>query len=220
MDINDKYSRLRLLFGDDFELLTTSKIILFGVGGVGSFCLDCLYRSGIENITIIDYDTYDITNQNRQIGSEALGMYKVDRLKVLYPNITTINMQVSPEWINQFDFDSYDLVLDAIDDIPSKIALMKKCHKKLISSMGSAKKIDPTKIQFTTLDKTNTDPLARKIRNILKQEKFNKKINVIFSDEVSMTNKLGSFVGVTGSFGLVMCAKSIEQILKNKLLIN
>jgi tRNA A37 threonylcarbamoyladenosine dehydratase len=214
--IEDKHTRVKMLFKEDFDLLKTSKVILFGVGGVGSFCLDCLYRSGVEDITIVDFDTYDITNQNRQIGSEAIGEIKVDRLKKLYPNVIPINQKVTPEWINDFDFSEYDLVLDAIDDIPSKIALMKKCYKKLISSMGSAKKIDPTKIEYTTLDKTNTDPLARKIRNILKKDRFNKKIRVIFSNEISKCDNKGSFVGVTASFGLAMCSKSMEHLLLKK----
>jgi tRNA A37 threonylcarbamoyladenosine dehydratase len=216
MDIEDKHSRVKTLLKDKFEILQNSKVLLLGVGGVGSYCLDCLYRSGLENITIVDYDTYDITNQNRQIGSEDIGAIKVDRLKKLYPNINTINTKVTPSWIEEFDFNEYDIVLDAIDDIPSKIALIKKCYSKLICSLGSAKKLDPTKIEITTIDKTHTDPLARKIRTLLKKEKFNKKFLVVFSSEISVDNGMGSFVGVTGSFGLAMCAKAMEQILLYK----
>jgi tRNA A37 threonylcarbamoyladenosine dehydratase len=216
MVIEDKHTRVKSLFKDKFESLQNSKVILLGVGGVGSFCLDCLYRSGVERVTIVDFDRYDVTNQNRQIGSEAIGEYKVDRLKQLYPNIDTINIKITPQWVEDFDFGEYDIVLDAIDDIPSKIAIIKKCHDKLISSLGSAKKLDPTKIEITTIKKTHTDPLARKIRQILKKDSFNKNFLVVFSSEESKDNGMGSFVGVSGSFGLAMCSKAMEQLLLEK----
>ena len=85
-----KYDRCKKIFGDKFVLLENSKIIILGVGGVGGHALDCLYRSGITNITIVDYDCYELSNQNRQIGSEAIGVNKVEHLKTLYPKIKTI----------------------------------------------------------------------------------------------------------------------------------
>ena len=88
-----RFQRCRMLFGDeDFEKLQHAKILILGVGGVGSYALDCLYRSGVSDITILDYDIYDETNQNRQIGSDAVGMIKVDRLKDLYPDIKCLFM--------------------------------------------------------------------------------------------------------------------------------
>ncbi|RLA79372.1 MAG: tRNA threonylcarbamoyladenosine dehydratase, partial [Epsilonproteobacteria bacterium] len=138
-----KHDRVKLLLQDDFSKLQNAKILLLGVGGVGSFCLDCLYRSGVTDITIVDFDTFDETNQNRQMWSEMHeGEVKVQALKKHYPDLKIINKRIDEEWVWDFDFDEYDLVLDAIDDTKAKLALAQKCYKKLISSFGSAKRID------------------------------------------------------------------------------
>ncbi len=89
--MTDRFSRTRLLFEDNFEKLQNSKVLLLGVGGVGGFCLDSLYRTGIGEITIVDFDTFEVTNQNRQLGSEAIGMSKVERMKELYSGIVGCN---------------------------------------------------------------------------------------------------------------------------------
>lgn len=213
--MSDRFSRSRILFGEKFNKLENAKILLFGVGGVGGHCLDALYRTGIRDITIIDFDTYDITNQNRQIASEYNeGKSKVKSLTELYQGIKGIEVKVTPEWVNTFDFDEFDLVLDAIDDIPSKVAIAKKTYKKLISSMGSAKKIDPTRIQVCSIWKTYNDGLAKKVRTELKKAKFEKKYEVIFSDELPMCDGLGSYVGVTGSFGLALASRAIARLLE------
>lgn len=211
-----KHARCKLLFGDDFQKLQSAKIILLGVGGVGGFALDCLYRSGVENITIVDFDTFDETNQNRQIGSNAVGCVKVEHLKTLYPNVTSIKQKIDKEWIDNFDFSSYDLILDAIDDIDAKIHLIKNHYNKLISSAGSAKRIDPTKIEYINIFKTYNDPFVKKLRERLKKEKFTKNFKVIFSSELPKCKELGSFVGVTGSFGLTMCSITIQKLLSEK----
>lgn len=211
-----KHARCKLLFGDDFTKLQKAKIILLGVGGVGSFALDGLYRTGIEDITIVDYDKYDETNQNRQIGSDKVGEVKVLRLKELYPNVTPINQKIDKEWIDNFDFSSYDLILDAIDDIDAKVHLIKNHYKKLITSAGSAKRLDPTKIEYMNIFKTYNDPFVRKIRERLKKEKFTKNFKVIFSSELPNCKELGSFVGVTGSFGLTMSSIAIQKLLSEK----
>ncbi len=212
-----KYDRCKKIFGDKFENLQNAKVIILGVGGVGGHALDCLYRSGITNITIVDYDTYEESNQNRQIGSEnALGKVKVDHLKTLYPNIKTINTKIDLQWVEQNNLDEYDLILDAIDDIKPKVQIIKRYHKKLISTTGSAKRLDPTKIEYINIWKTHNDPFAKKIREELKKIRFNKNFKVIFSSELPQCKELGSFVGVTGSFGLAMCAKAIEKMPKFK----
>ena len=211
-----KHKRCKDLFGEDFNKLQKSKIIILGVGGVGGFALDCLYRSGIENITIVDFDKYEESNQNRQIGSDALGAVKVEHLKTIYPNITTIEQKIDIDWVETFDMSSYDLILDAIDDIKPKVQIIKKHYKKLISTTGSAKRIDPTKIEYINIFKTYNDPFARKIREELKKERFNKNFKVIFSSELAQCKELGSFVGVTGSFGLTMCSVAIKKLLSEK----
>ena len=208
-----RYNRCKSLFKDDFEKLKNGKIIILGVGGVGGYALDCLYRTGIQNITIVDYDKFDETNQNRQIGSDAVGKIKVEHLKTLYPQITAINQKIDLEWVENFDLSSYDLILDAIDDIKPKVSLIQKYYKKLISTTGSAKRIDPTKIEYINIFKTYNDPFARKIRDELKRVKFNKNFKVIFSSENVKCKELGSFVGVTGAFGLTMCSIAVQKLL-------
>ena len=204
-----------MLLGDGFEKLITAKILLLGVGGVGSFCLDCLHRNGIHDITIIDFDTYDESNQNRQMWSELHeGESKVEAMQKHYPQIKIMDMKITPEWVEEFDFEPYDLVLDAIDDIHAKLALAQKCYKKLISATGSAKRLDPTKIEVSTIWKTHGDRFASKIRYELKKRRFTKKYPVIFSTEPARTKVKGSFVGVTGAFGMTMCSIAIQKLLE------
>jgi len=210
-----RYERVKQLLKDDFAKLEDAKVILLGVGGVGSFCLDCLYRSGVKEITIVDFDSFDETNQNRQMWSEIhLGENKVQSLKQHYPEITIINKRVDEEWVNEFDFSGYDLVLDAIDDRLAKLALAQKCYKKLISSFGSASRLDPTHIKVDDIWKSYGDKFGSKIRSELKKRGFNKKYKVIFSDEQRITKDKGSFMGVTASFGLVMCSEAVKFLKK------
>ncbi|MDQ1339487.1 MAG: tRNA threonylcarbamoyladenosine dehydratase [Campylobacterota bacterium] len=211
-----RYTRCKILFGSDFEKIQKAKILLLGVGGVGSFCLDAMYRTGITDITIVDYDRFDITNQNRQIGSENVGELKVEVHAKMYPSVTPIVQKIDPKWVEEFDFEPYDLVIDAIDDVDAKVAIMKKTYKKLISSMGSAKKTDPTKIEISDIWKTHGDKFARKIKDRLKKERFNKKIKVVFSTEHAKCIEKGSFCGVTGAFGLTLCSLAIDILTKEK----
>ena len=212
-----KHDRIKLLLKENFTKLEDAKIILLGVGGVGSFCLDCLYRSGVTDITIVDYDTYDETNQNRQMWSELHeGEVKVEALKTHYPNLRLINVRVDEEWVKDFDFEEYHLVLDAIDDTKAKLALAQKCHKKLISSFGSAKRFDTTKIKVDDIWKSYGDKFGSKIRYELRKRGFNKKYKVIFSSEEAVVKEKGSFMAVTASFGLTMCAEAIKVIRKGK----
>ena len=210
-----KYQRIQLILKDDFAKLQDAKILLLGVGGVGSFCLDCMIRSGISDITIVDFDTYDVSNQNRQMWSELHeGEVKVQALKKHYPDLKTLNVRIDEAWVESFDFSPYDLVLDAIDDTKAKLALAKKCHKKLISSFGSAKRLDPTKVQVGDIWKTYGDRFGSKIRYELRKSSIKKKYTVIFSSEEAKVKEKGSFMGVTATFGLTMCAEAIKKIIK------
>jgi tRNA A37 threonylcarbamoyladenosine dehydratase len=208
-----RYSRVKSLLGDDFKKLQSAKILLLGVGGVGGFCLDCLYRSGIKDITIVDHDSFDITNQNRQIGSEAVDAIKVMHLKTIYPSVRALEEKVTKKWCEEFDFSPFDLVIDAIDDMSAKVALAHAVGDKLISSSGSAKKLDPTKIEVASIWKTHGDALAKKFRYELKKSNFSGDFLVVFSPEEPKCKELGSFVGVTGAFGLALCSKAIEEII-------
>ena len=217
MDIETdlRFQRCELLFGKkDFAKIRKAKILILGVGGVGSYALDCLYRSGVSDITILDYDIYDETNQNRQIGSEAVGELKTEALKKLYPSITTINQQMNMAWVEEFNFEPYDLIIDAADTTKVKIEIAKKCFKKLIMSTGSAKRFDSSKIEVASIWKTSGDRLARKIRNELKKAKFDRNFTVIFSPEEDKCKEKGSCVAVTGAFGLTACSEAIKRILK------
>lgn len=207
-------TRTRLVFGEEsFEKITKSKLLLLGVGGVGSFCLDCLYRSGVRDITIVDFDRYDLTNQNRQMHSESHeGELKVEALKQHYPEVIAISDKITPEWVDAFDFEPYDIVLDAIDDMRAKLAVIEKCYPKLISSVGSAKRLDPTKIEVRSIWKTEGDPFAAKIRAELRKRRFRGDFSCICSSELPRIKEKGSFVGVTGTFGLAMCSLALRRI--------
>lgn len=213
-----QYDRTKKLFGDDvFEKFKDVKLILLGVGGVGSFALDALYNTGITNITIVDFDTYEESNKNRQMGSHGnIGRIKVEALKEKYPLVTPIHVKITPEWIDNFDFSSYDYILDAIDDVKPKVHLIKKHFTKIISTSGGAKRIDPSKIEYISIWDTYNDPFIKKIRTELKAQGFKKKFKVIFSSELPMCLEKGSFEGVTGSFGLMMASVTIQKLL-NKL---
>ena len=211
-----KYDRSKKLFGADvFEKFKDVKLILLGVGGVGSFALDALYNTGIKNITIVDFDTYEESNLNRQMGSFGnIGRIKVEALKEKYPEVTPIHIKITPEWIDNFDFSSYDYILDAIDDIKPKVHLIKKHFTKIISTSGGAKRIDPSKIEYISIWDTYNDPFIKKIRTELKAQGFKKKFKVIFSSENPNCLEKGSFEGVTGSFGLMMASVTVQKLIK------
>ena len=209
-----RFERCRMLFGDeDFEKIQKSKILILGIGGVGSYALDCLYRSGVSDITILDFDIYDETNQNRQIGSDAVGESKVDTLAKLYPGVKTIHQRMDMAWVAAFDFDPYDIVIDAADTTKVKIEVARKCYKKLIMALGSAKRYDANKIEVASIWKTHGDALARKIRNELKKVKFDRNFTVVFSPEEDKCKEKGSCVAVTGAVGLTVCSECIKKIL-------
>lgn len=210
----DRFSRCKTLFEEEgFEKIQNSHILILGVGGVGSYALDCLYRSGVGKITIVDYDNYEISNQNRQIGSFNIEKSKVETLVSLYDGVIGIEKKMDLEWVEKFDFSIYDIILDCADTTKVKIEIAKKCYKKLIMSVGSAKRVDSTKIEVATIWKTHGDALARKIRNELKKDKFSKNFKVVFSPEEDKCKEKGSFVGVTGAFGLTLCSQAILKII-------
>jgi tRNA A37 threonylcarbamoyladenosine dehydratase len=161
----------------------------------------------------VDYDRYDITNQNRQIGSEYVGELKVEVLKRLYPKITAINRRMDIDWVRRFDFNPFDVVIDSCDTTSVKLELAKRVYKKLIMSTGSAKRWDASKIEVASIWKTHGDALARKLRNELKRANFNRNFLVLFSPEEDRCKSKGSFVAVTGAFGLTLCSEVVKKIL-------
>lgn len=213
-----RYDRTIKLFGEEkFQKMQNAKIILLGVGGVGSFALDSLYNTGVTNITIVDFDTYEESNMNRQLGSHGnIDRIKVEVLKEKYPGIEAIHAKITPEWIDDFDFSSYDYILDAIDDIKPKVHLIQRYYTKVISTSGSAKRFDPSKIEYKSIWDTFNDPFIRKIRYELKQRGFKKKFKVVFSSEEPNCVEKGSFEAVTGSFGFMMASVAIRKIVNKK----
>lgn len=210
----DRFTRVRWLLGDEkFAKLQKAKILVCGVGGVGGICVDALARSGVGQITIIDKDTFDITNQNRQIYSEAVGEVKVGEFAKIYPNITPIRELITPEFVANFNFSEFDLVIDAIDDMAAKVALANAAYGKLISSMGGAKRLDPTKICVASVWKTCNDPLARKFRYELRKSGFKGDFEVVFSTEEPNCKELGSFMGVTAVFGLILASLAVKKLI-------
>ncbi len=220
MLLQDRFTRTRFLFGSDFELFGDVRVAIFGVGGVGGFALDCLYRVGIGKITIIDKDVFDVTNQNRQIGSECVGEPKVEVLARMYPNIDAIQARVDEHFMHDFDFESYDYIIDAIDDIPAKVLLARRCvnmpYGTYISSTGSAKKLNPLHIKVDSIWKSYGDKFGRKLRDELKKNKFSGKFKVIFSPENPKCKVLGSFSAVTASFGLQIGSEVVRDILERR----
>lgn len=217
-EVIDRYTRSRIIFGEAFEALTQKSIIVFGVGGVGSFVVDCLYRSGVQNITIVDKDCFDVTNQNRQIGAECIGEPKVSVLARLYENITPIQNEVNAQTLETFDILKYDYIVDAIDDIQAKVALAKiasqKPMGKYIVSTGSAKKLSPLYIKVDSIWKSYGDKFARKLRDNLKKTGIKAPFKVVFSPENPKCKALGSFSAVTASFGLTIASEIIQDIIK------
>lgn len=192
------YNRTRLLLGDEkMDRLQEARVIIFGVGGVGSWCAEGLVRSGIGHLTIVDSDRVCITNVNRQMmaTSKTIGMVKVealkDRLLEINPDvdIKTVQQIYSEETASDFDLDSYDYVVDAIDSLKDKAALIihaSGSKAKFFSSMGAALKLDPLKIKVAEFWKVKGCPLARALRQKFKKaKKFpRKKFLCVFSEEV------------------------------------
>ena len=175
------FRRSELLLGDEaMERIAQKRVIIFGVGGVGSWCAESLIRSGIRQLTIVDSDRVCITNINRQLmaTTKTVGEVKVEALKErllsINPSaeITALQKIFSQETAEDFNLDSYDYIIDAIDSLKDKaqlILLACQTKAKFFSSMGAALKLDPTRIKVTEFWKVEGDPLARAIRKKFKQ---------------------------------------------------
>lgn len=186
-------SRLQLLIGDKVDILKNSKILVIGLGGVGSYAVESLCRSGIGNLTLVDYDVIDSSNLNRQLmtNQNNIGLYKTDiwkdRINLINKDciVTILNQKLEENDINEL-ITNFDFVIDACDTVSVKKELIRVCHKKninLISSMGTGNKLDPTKLEITDITKTNYDPLAKIIRKMVKDEKIKGKVMVVSSSE-------------------------------------
>lgn len=224
-----EFARFKLLVNDKFEKIKNLNILVIGVGGVGGYCVESLVRLGINNITIVDYDTIDITNINRQIIAlhSTIGKKKVEVLKErildINPNcnVKTFDIFYNEETSKQINLLEYDYIIDCCDSLKSKELLIRESVKnniKIISSMGAGFKFDPSKIKITKLKNTNYDKLAKVLRNKLKDDKKCLEIPVVFSDETSdiKSEVIGSNSYIPSIFGLYLTSFVISDCLGEK----
>jgi tRNA A37 threonylcarbamoyladenosine dehydratase len=221
-------SRLETLIGsDNINKIKSTKVLVLGLGGVGGYVVESLIRCGIENITLVDGDTIKPSNINRQIivTSRNINNYKTKewkkRIKLINRDakVNIINTMINEDNMEVLFSDNYDYIVDACDTTKVKVKLIRECHNKgikLISSMGTARKMDATKLIITTLDKTNTDPLAKRIRSELKNEKeLMSDVTVVTSTEKAAdTIELGSTAFVPAVAGLYISNYIIKDIIK------
>ena len=219
--------RLEILIGkENIEKLKKLNIIIIGIGGVGGYTLESIIRSGVENITIVDGDVIEKSNINRQliVTKENINKPKVEEWK---KRINEINPDVKLKTINKFVnindlkqiLDKYDYIVDACDDVKLKIDLIEYATKnniKIISSMGTANKMDATKLNITTLDKTEYDPLAKVIRKELRKKRVSFNIKVVSSNEKPKNkNGLGTNSYLPAVAGLLITNEVINQVCDN-----
>lgn len=218
----NKLERLEVLIGkEDLKKLKNKKVLICGVGGVGSFVAEGLARSGIGNIDICDFDDIEESNLNRQLmtNKNNVGKAKVSELKKRLEEISDAKVNAYKTYIDEtFVLEDYDYVIDCIDSLKSKFELVKKAHSKnipIISCLGTAKRLSQKGLTYTTLDKTRNDPLAKAFRNLVKKEHYNKKIKVVYIDSNYIkSEKLGSCIFATGAAGLFIGEIVFKELLK------
>ncbi|SFI56163.1 tRNA A37 threonylcarbamoyladenosine dehydratase [Treponema bryantii] len=193
----NQFARTRLTFGkDNMEKLYNARVIVFGIGGVGSYVVEALVRSGIGAIDIVDDDKICLSNLNRQLFAlqSTIGKDKVDvaeeRIHDINPDckVTKWKTFYMPDTADQFDFSQYDYIVDCIDTVTGKLEIItraKALKKPVISCMGAGNKVDPTKLKVADITRTSVCPLARVMRNELKKRRI-KRLKVVFSTETAI----------------------------------
>jgi len=231
---NNFKTRTSLIVGEEgIEKLKNSNVIIFGVGGVGSFAAEAIARAGVGNLTIVDFDDVDITNINRQLPAlhSTIGKYKVEVMKErildINPdiNIKAIRKVYNKDTSEEILCENYDYVVDAIDMVTSKIHLIETCKARgleIISSMGMGNKLDPTKIVVTDIHKTSMCPLAKVMRKELKDRRI-KKLKVVYSTEkpIELKKKISNGRKITAgstSFVPSVGGLTIASVVINDLL--
>ena len=216
------FERVELLLNEDINKLKDKVILVLGIGGVGSYTVETLIRNPIKKIIIVDSDIIDITNLNRQLftNQNNIGLKKVDelekRIKSINPyiEIKKIDKFINENNINLLFEEKVDYIVDTCDSLKTKECLIKECLKrkiKFISSMGTAKKLDPTKLEITELSKTSYDPIAKKLRKTFKN---NKVIVICSTEKPKEIKKLGSISFVPSVAGILITSYIINDILK------
>lgn len=232
--MTEEFSRTGLLLGAEaMEKLHNSRVAVFGVGGVGGYAVEALARCGVGRLDLIDNDTVSLSNINRQIIAlhSTVGRYKVDvakeRVLDINPDceVRVYKTFFLPETENEFDFTQFDYVIDAIDTVTGKLALVMKANAantRIISAMGAGNKLDPTKFEAADISKTAVCPLARIMRKELKKRGI-EHLKVVYSKEQAMTplesiaspsGKIipGSLAFVPSVAGLIIAGEVIKDI--------
>ncbi|MCQ2978305.1 MAG: tRNA threonylcarbamoyladenosine dehydratase [Clostridia bacterium] len=237
--------RTEMVLGKDTtNILKDKTVAVFGIGGVGGHACDALARCGIGNFVLVDNDTVSLSNINRQLIAlhSTVGRNKTEVMKErildINPecNVETVNKFFLPENANEFDFDKYDYIVDCIDTVSGKIELVMKANefnKKIISSMGTGNKVNPTMFEVSDIYKTSVCPLAKVMRKELKERRI-KKLKVVYSKELPiecdkelldevMKNDNSNKRSVPGSVsfmpscaGLIIASEVIKDLLAKK----
>lgn len=223
-----------LIGKEKLATLKNSRVAVFGAGGVGGFTIEALARAGVGAIDIIDNDTVSLSNLNRQIIAlhSTVGMLKTEvakkRIQDINPDckVTLFSTFVLPENIDEFDFSVYDYIVDAIDTVSGKLAIIEKAYKEnipVISSMGTGNKLDPTRFEISDINKTSVCPLARVMRYELKKRGV-RKLKVLYSKEEPIKSTAeksengkvppGSISFVPSVAGLIIASEVIKDLIK------
>ncbi len=228
------FTRTEMLIGKQaIDRLQKSKVIIFGVGGVGGYVAEALARSAVGTLCLVDNDKVSITNINRQIIAlhSSIGRYKVDvaaeRIHDINPNchVETKRMFYLPENADEIDIFQYDYVVDCIDTVKAKLEIARRCHQRnqrLISSMGAANKLNPAGFRVADISKTQIDRLAKVIRKQLRREGINH-LKVVFSEEIPMKSPFfednptpASIAFVPSACGLVIAGEVVRELMTDE----
>lgn len=225
------FERTISLIGEsNYQKLKNSNILVLGIGGVGGYAVESLVRSGIENITIVDYDKIDITNINRQLIAlnKNIGNNKTEewkkRILEINPNVkvTIINEKISIDNLNILFNNNYDFIIDACDTTSVKKLLIKECHQRkinLITVCGMGKKTKPELVRICDIKDTSYDPLAKSIRKYIKDENIKGKVPCIFSEEKPINNEeniVSSMIMVPSVAGILAASYVINKIIQKE----
>ena len=225
--MDDRFQRLKILIGDEnFSKLNAATVAVFGVGGVGSFAVEALARSGVGHLVLVDKDFIDATNINRQLHAltSTIGRSKVEvmreRICEINPaaHVTAIQKFFLPtEPIEDFFVCKFDYVVDAIDTLTAKIFLVEECMRrgvKIISSMGAGNKLDPTRFKVGDIFQTSVDPVAKILRKKFRDRGV-KSLKVVWSDEIPrpVENFIGSTAFVPSTVGLILASEVVKDLL-------
>lgn len=219
---------INVLGREALQCLQNSTVLIAGLGGVGSYAVEAVVRSGIGRVILCDYDKVEYSNLNRQLEAThlTLGENKTDamekRVLAVNPDCKVIKKQflIDESTIDELFDSPCDYVIDAIDDMNAKILLWKKCQQlniPFVASLGMARRLDPTRLTVTTLNKTTDDPMARKLRYLAKKQEMDLNIKVIWSSEQPLPlmedGVLGSMIFVPAAAGLACGKTCIEELI-------